>query len=192
MSRPTVLCDADGVLLNFTQAYLDVIEELTGEKHTPAEVTGWHFHECPFFIELVKKWPALKQEVEEYITQEPGFCWDIAPLAGAQEGFARLEGVADVYIVTSPWHSSETWVPERTQALYTLFDVPASRVVHTAAKHLVAGDMLIDDKIGNLTNWRHGKAVLWNSHHNLDVHLDDTPIVRAYDWQQVVAMAGRL
>ncbi len=187
MAKPVVLVDADGVLFNFTEAYLAQVEIVTGEHHEVEEVTSWHIHEQDFFKRLVREFPDLKKLVELKVLR-PGFVEGIAVLPGAKKGLSALQAVADVYIVTSPWHSSPTWMSERTDALYTHFGIPAKNVVHTSSKHVVHGNMLIDDKIENLTGWKHGLPVLWDQHHNRGV--PPQGILRTSDWRDVCRIAG--
>lgn len=187
MSRPIVLLDSDGVLSAFTAGYLDVIWALTGERHEVEEVDRWDLHECPFFVELDKrshfgKPPGtLRARVEERISGPPGFCAGLRPLPGAREGVAALQAVADVYVVTSPWWSSPHWLAERTAWLHAHMGIPAARVIHASAKHLVTGDVLVDDKPGNVRTWRHGVGLLWDAHHNRGAETADLTRVSTWD-----------
>lgn len=54
-------------------------------------------------------------------------------------------------------------MPERTRWLVRHFDAKPSQIMHTSAKHLVRGDVLIDDKPTTIERWAHvneGKLAL--------------------------------
>lgn len=161
--KPTVLCDVDGVLADFVAGYLAVVEFVAGRKHTHAEVTQFDIGAALGFT------PEQSAAIKRGIST--GFATALAPLPGAVEGFGRLEEIADVYIVTSPWNSCPTWTHEREQWLKRYFGVTSSRVLHGSAKHLVRGDVLIDDKTETIVKWsaaHPGKtAVLWESPWNV-------------------------
>ncbi len=188
--KPIALVDADGVLLNFSRSYLAAVESITGSEHDVSEITEWDMHKCPFFVALAEKHLDLQARVETVILQ-PGFCENIEVLPGAKEGLAALREVADVYVVTAPWPFSTTWAGERTHALWRHFGIPHTHVIVTQTKHLIHGDMMIDDNIKHLTGWKHGVPLLWDSHHNQDVLVPE-PIVRVYSWERAVQIAKGL
>jgi 5'(3')-deoxyribonucleotidase len=165
MSRPVVLLDCDGVLSDFVSAVLDLVHELCGPRYQPHDVT------C---FDLAKSLGLTDEErarVFGAITSRPGFARELAVYPDAIAGVAALRAVADVYIVTSPWNSNPTWTHDREAWLREHFGIPHSHVIHTSAKHLVAGDVLVDDKTSTLVEWQaahpRGVAVQWQTPHNL-------------------------
>lgn len=107
-------------------------------------------------------------ELEEHVYKEikkPGGCRTLGVLAGAQEGVKRLQELADVYIVTSPFNGSSTWVHERELWLEEHFGIHHKNIVHTKAKYLCAGDFFVDDRPENVWKWQEkntGMALLWD------------------------------
>lgn len=69
------------------------------------------------------------------------------------------------------------------------FDIPHERVIACSAKHLIAGDVLIDDKTATLDRWAEAfidgetLAVQWETPHN---RLDNWPGVSTNSWAQIV------
>jgi 5'-nucleotidase len=160
VTRPVVLLDVDGVMADFVTAALRTIQEVRGLVVPPEQITTWHVHES--IPGCHRWWP----EVEQHMFA-PGWCEAIPPFPGAREGLASLRQLADVFFVTSPW-KSPTWAYERTRWLRAQMGVEDAheRVVSTQAKHLVAGDVFVDDKPENVAAWAadhpSGLALLWD------------------------------
>lgn len=172
--KPIVLLDVDGPLADFVSAYLEAFRSLTGLPATHEHVTRWDIAEC-LAAHCVREgelgWEVgrISREVGKVVSA-PGFASEmIRPHESAKEPVAKLE-VADVYAVTSPWHSSPTWMHERTAWLKRHFKIPRERVIHASTKHLVRGDVFVDDKASHVTAWaganREGMGVLFDMHHN--------------------------
>lgn len=162
--KPRVLLDVDGVLADFVGAFLAVVEQQLGRSHTAEDVHSFG---------IANSLNLSKDEFDRCaeIVGKPGFCRSLAVCPGAIEGVAQLRELAEVYIVTSPWNTNPTWTHDREQWLAEHFGIPSARVVHTSAKHLVRGDVLVDDKTETLRDWLRerdhgGIAVQWQTPHN--------------------------
>jgi 5'(3')-deoxyribonucleotidase len=162
--RPIVLLDCDGVLADFVSAMLRVVYEVTGEAYRPEQVTEFDF------CRALGLGPTDAGNVMLAISGRRKFCARLVTYPGARDGVRRLREVADVYIVTSPWNSNETWTSEREWWLQHYFDIPHGRVIHASAKHLVRGDVFVDDKTSIVATWQRwnpdGLALRWNTPHN--------------------------
>lgn len=181
--KPIVLLDVDGVLADFVGAMLRVVQEVTWREHTPDDVTGYDF---------AKSLGLTDREAEEVlyrISCRRKFCARMLPLDGAREGVARLRSVADIYVVTSPWNSNETWMSEREAWLKHYFDIHHSRVIHCSAKHLVRGDFLVDDKTETCRDWQaahpNGVAVQWQTPRN---RRDSWTGISTRSWDELCAL----
>lgn len=162
--RPTVLLDCDGVLSDFIGAVLPIVYVETGRYYEPHHVDRFDFCAALGLSDDEKRF------VMREISSREGFCHNLDVLPGAVEGVARLGEIAEVYVVTSPWNSNRTWVHEREAWLAENFRIPHRRVIHTSAKHLVRGDVLVDDKTPTCAEWQaahpKGIAVQWKTPHN--------------------------
>jgi 5'-nucleotidase len=131
-----------------------------------------------------------KDCVENLICQ-PGFCATLASYPGATAGIEALMEIADVTFVTSPWWSSPYWLNERYQWLVAHFgEKQARKLVFTSDKHLVAGDILIEDHIDTLIIWerlgfKSRLGILIDRPHNQGLH------PRAKDMHEVVRTIRR-
>jgi 5'(3')-deoxyribonucleotidase len=162
--KSRVLLDCDGVLSDFVGGFLSVVNRICSSAFTPEHIT--EFDIC----KSLGVTPEQAAEAFRAVSETRGFALGLQPLPGAIEGVRQLREIADVYIVTSPWNSNPTWTHEREAWLKEHFDIPHSHVIHTSAKHLVVGDVLVDDKTSTLVAWEaahpRGVAIQWLTPHN--------------------------
>lgn len=182
-TRPRVLIDVDGVLADFLAPSLPILERLTGRPWTTSDFKTWDLfdtvprvHEKPFFDAV----------------NQLGWCRNIPVFAGAQEGVRRLRELAEVYIVTSPMNHVPTWTHEREGWLRDHFDISHKKVVHTSAKYLCVGDVLVDDKPANIQAWEEehpdGLGLLWDQPYNREFRARH----RVSTWAEVIDEVRRL
>lgn len=180
--RPRALLDTDGVLGNFHEPCLDLINEIGGTKFTLDDLKEWDLFNA---LGVDKD---VKAEVYRRM-KEPGWCTNLPVYPGAVEGVAKLRAVADVYIVTSPMNGP-TWTSERDEWLYRHFGFKTKQIIHTSAKYVCAGDALIDDKIENLVKWKSGHpkglAIRWLVPQYKSQVYSDGPTTA--DWDEICAM----
>lgn len=183
--KKTLLLDADGVILNFTAACSRLIADVTGV--TDLVHDQWDVCADP-------RVAPHKKTVYKRLG-ERGFCAGIEPYPGARKALARLREMADVHVVTSPWHSSRHWVYERTESLKKHFGFEPHEITHTSAKQRVFGHVLVDDKPENVQAWAQahplGRVVLWDQLYNRDAAVPAGGI-RANNWGDVIAFLKRV
>lgn len=177
MNKPRVLLDCDGVIADFASLALGVIYEMTGRRIAACDIKSFDM-----FGMIPKEYlPAVFA-----MLSQNGACTAIKPYPGAKEAVAALREVADVYIVTAPWEGSKTWMGERTDWLHDHFGIESKKIVHTHAKYLVRGSVMIDDRDTNLRDWvlqnPAGCPILWESPYNAD----NKRYWRTNDWNAVI------
>lgn len=180
MRRPIVLFDCDGVLSDMAVEMLKIASRLFGHNADPALLREW---------DVCKALGLLPAE-EDMIYREmdaPGWAQQLQVIEGAKEAVKEIEEVADLFILTAPVWSSQTWGYDRCQWLKQHFDIGYKRVIITHAKHLVHGDVFLDDKPSNVGNWqdkwKDGKGLV---RHYDYTHGDLMHLTRTHDWKQVV------
>lgn len=175
-----ILLDVDGVIADFTGGVLSDIEHILGRYYEPHQVTRWSIKEALGLSD--RDW---KRIVDESICRE-GFAYFLDPYPGAVAAVNQLADAHDVYFVTSPFYSGETWMHDRTEWLCKHFGQTQGRkVVHTSHKHLVDGDFLVDDKPETVWEWARvhvGRVgVLWDRPYNRRSGLT----LRTNDWDRL-------
>lgn len=175
--RTRVLLDCDGVLADFKSSALDLIERFTGRREVPK--TDWDL-----FGHMT---PEARSQVEEAIYAE-GWCHSLRPFPDAQEAVREMLQVAEVYIVTTPYYRHKTWCYERTLWLYEHFGIPEQHVIFARDKHLVQGDVFVDDKPAHVRDWREhhpeGQGIMWSGWLH-ERNMDMEPY-RTQDWGDVL------
>mgnify|MGYP000913997723 CR=1 FL=1 len=178
--QPEVLLDADQVLFDFVRPYLHAVEVVTGRHYEPQEFELWD-------VRASLKLTSKEDRAVSALVKRKGFCYTLPVIPGAKEGVEKLRRVAEIHIVTSPWYGPY-WESERFASLKDHFGFGRKEVIQTSEKHIIDGDIIIDDKMTTLKRWLdrrpHKVAVLWDSLHN---RLDHDPrIQRHSDWDQLI------
>lgn len=177
--KPIILLDIDGCAANFVRPVLDAVTALTGKTYTDDDVTEWDMYRALGIS------PEDGRKVDEVI-KTAGFCRGLNLYDGAREGVEELRRFADVYAVTAPF-DSDYWMREREQWLVVELGFSRFDIIPTHAKHMVAGDVLIDDKTSTLVKWeaeRGGRSILFSRPWNA---ADAWGGRRAHGWPHLVA-----
>jgi 5'(3')-deoxyribonucleotidase len=171
--KPIILLDVDGPLADFAGAYLREFADITGRVHSVQDVTEYHMHDNAFFGAACAAMGLQRGELTRRIVDRvisPGWCAALEPHPGAQAAVSRLQELGDVYVVTSPWDSSPTWQHERLHWCEKHFEISRGNVIHAGKKHLIRGDVFVDDKASHVEEWHRewpdGLGVLFDMHHN--------------------------
>lgn len=178
--RPIILVDCDGVLADFVSASLDVLRTFGIDKQHD-DVKEFDFAGLGM--------DKHQRKALENRWREPGFCASIKPYDGALEGLRLLRTLADVYAVTAPMNGSVTWQGERAAWLSDHMEFQRDHIVSTAAKHLVNGDVLIEDNPDVLTRWADAGidriGMLWSRPYNAASDWTMRNRWTGSDWQEV-------
>lgn len=183
-----ILLDVDGVLADLLTPCLAIASEIVGRELTAADLPDWHFESIlPDKRAVAELWTRIGAY---------GVCRTLAPYPGAVEGVRALAEVAHVYAVTAPLSANPQWTSEREAWLAQHFAIPRNMVVHTAAKYLIGGAILVDDKPAHVEEWarehERGTPVLWEhpytARHTFP-HDVRYRVVRTRDWEALLRLA---
>lgn len=139
--------------------------------------------------------PKVYMEPILEIIRRRGFFLGLDPLPGAQEVISELlrwSWKYDVYFTTAMLPKSYYTHQEKCMWLQEYFHVGEERIIFTHQKHLLRGDVMIDDKLENLKDFKGYRIVFdqpWNRCYN-----GVKPFVawRCMNWEEVSKMIGYL
>lgn len=132
-----ILVDVDGVVADMVGGLCARIPGIEPEDFTS--------------FEFDKSWGPMMCQVLYGVMGEPGFVMSLPVYDAAAEMVEALKKLGEVVFVTSPF-SSATWARERELWLKRWFP-SVHHVIHTSSKHLVFGDILIEDRTSNAVSW---------------------------------------
>jgi len=188
-----ILLDCDGVLADFTTAFLAIGNTLAGTSYTVEDATEWDL--------ALPGFEPYSRIIWDHVSA-PGFARKLSPYPEAIEAVRVLRQLGRVRIVTTPIHSAEhlircrgeTFHWDRLHWLYSHFDVQPCDVIFTAHKELVTGDVFVDDKLENVRDWiavhgpkPHVRAFLWSQPYNAGFKSNHPKVLRTSSWQDVIA-----
>jgi 5'-nucleotidase len=171
----------DGVVADLHSPWLALYNAEYGDNLTPEKLSEWGVH--PF----VK--PECGTKVYEYLDHK-GLFASAPVIPGAQDGIrALLEMGCEVFFVTTAPLHSQWAILEKSEWIDKHFpEVGAGNMVFTRHKHLVRGDMLIDDYHGNLEKFQGHDIIFdqpWNrATRNRSTGLHGT--YRAFGWDDLI------
>ncbi len=205
-----VLCDVDGIIANFTRAYLDIVRDRLGLEFEEADVKQWDIGDA---IGLNKR----QRDIVHGDLFSPGLASRLSLYPRARSGITELARATDLWFVTSPLETNPTWCFDRAAWFAARFENVSSggkplhkKIIHTPNKSFIDGDIFIDDKLENVEGWIANYptrlAFLWDMPHNQEAkkkateerlfHLDktvfkmDNGVRITNDWSVVHAFAG--
>ncbi len=164
--------DCDGVLGRFNGLALDIIKDLwdgnglvRSKPFLDSDVTTADYRNLL---------PTQGMRDEFRARLDVSFALDIHPYPHAKELLARLAGLGEVWVVTSPMVHNPTWVYDRLFWLKHVLGVDRHRVAFMSDKSAFDGAVLIDDLAKNLHEFEDGgpdrRGILWRQPYSEDGH----------------------
>jgi 5'(3')-deoxyribonucleotidase len=134
----------DGVLYPWTETFLSLYRELSGEVLPTNFRHCWHFDD------------QLPNTTVKYTVTHSSRLWtEGVAYPGALEGLRILCSNHDTYIATHPGPRPDIAVPGKVQWLTRhapWFDL--EHLICIKHKYLLRGDVLIEDRLRNLVSWK--------------------------------------
>jgi 5'-nucleotidase len=161
-----ILVDMDGVIADWGRAYGESLD-LFGE-----DAAGIPRHKDQKTFDLHAGRTQTEKDLINAVMIEPGFYSRLDPIPGAKDALKAMVAQGhDVRIVTSPWISNPTCASDKLNWVVKHYGSHwGPRVIITADKTLVHGDILVDDKPeikgAHEPTWEH---VLFDQPYNQDI-----------------------
>jgi len=164
MHSKIALLDVDGVLADFIEHYLEIVNECFDTEHAASAITSYDVDECL----------GLSEDERHTVNREIlnlDFARNLSVLPGAVAGFRKLATVCTPVFCTSVLKSNYTWTYDRSAWLDEhLGDGWGREVIYTKLKHLSRGRMFVDDMPYHVEKWMkwnpEGIGVLWKQPYN--------------------------
>jgi 5'(3')-deoxyribonucleotidase len=120
---------------------------------------------------------------------------------GAASALKFMNEIGEVFVVTASF-DAYNWDLDRRMWLNTKFGIDKEHIIQTSAKHVVDGDLFIDDRPENIVSWIEahpkGYALLWDLPHNHRFNLNNIDkycrnrVERALSWPHIIYMIEHL
>lgn len=156
-----ILLDVDGVLADWHGHLVNRINDAFGSSVRPEDITEFYCVEQLTILALATANKSLGSDSDEILAAvewaayESDYFYATLPvIPGTQEAVARARRLGhQVFFVTSPISTMPTWAFTRTEWLKKHFEAKDEEIVITKSKHVVYGDVLVDDKPKNVLKW---------------------------------------
>lgn len=172
MRKLTVLIDMDDCIEKLSLAWCNYLNHKYGLDVPYEAINQW---------DVSKAYPTLTREQVYAPILENDF-WDwVQPIEGAAEALMKLkEDGHDVLIVTASTYHTIRVKMEKVLFRYFPF-LTWDDVIITSRKHLIAGDVLVDDGVHNFYGGSY-KKILMSAMHNLSFDESAVGAVRVSNW----------
>ena len=170
-----ILVDMDDVLEQLVEAIVKYNNAHYGTDVSAYDVVEWN---------LARAFPTLTREMVYSPEYDEDFWSEVEPMPGADKVLRRLidEG-HDIYVVTASTY--ETLRQKMDDLLFRWFPfIDWKHVIVTSNKHMIKGDVLIDDGPHNLTGGSYRK-ILFDRPHNRSFDEKSVGAVRVHDWEEI-------
>jgi 5'(3')-deoxyribonucleotidase len=156
ISNKTILIDCDGILSNFSEMALGIIKNEFG-INVVCDGNNWDYFDYPEVL-------PIKGKVWDIINS-PGIINGLKKFDYADELISRLREIGHVICLTAVT-GGKYFASERFEWLIRELGFHRKDIILGYQKHLVWGDVFIDDKPANIVSWSrrwYGVPVLWQT-----------------------------
>ncbi|MEX0287646.1 MAG: 5'(3')-deoxyribonucleotidase [Flavobacteriaceae bacterium] len=167
----TIFIDMDEVIADTYGAHIDLYNQDFGASLTKDDCLG---------SEVWQNVPVDHQESVRQHANQLGFFRDLRPIKDSQEVLEKLNQKYEIYIASAAMQFPNSLL-EKSEWLDEFFPfIPWQRRILCGHKHVLNGDLLIDDRAYNLEHFQ-GKSFLFTSPHNVGIN----GFERVNNWKEV-------
>lgn len=174
MKTLRILCDADDTIENLSVHWIDALNKAYNTTVKKEEVTDWDMQEA---------FPRLSREQILEPIYRKDFWKRITPIKDSGHYLRRLiEDGHDLYIVTATNYQTSDVKIARLMELFPFLQPEKIIVAHN--KHIIRGDVLIDDGVHNLLGGEYRK-LLFTQPCNKSFDAEGNGMTRVHSWKEV-------
>ena len=167
----TLFVDMDEVIADAYMAHIDIYNADFSENLTIDECFGKEVWQCV---------PEARQESVRMHASRDGFFRDLKPIADSREVLEALAGQYELYIASAAMQYPKS-LKEKSDWLDKFFPfIHWKNRILCGDKHILKGDILIDDRSYNLQKFD-GRQLLFTSPHNVN----SNGYERVNSWEEV-------
>ncbi|MBQ7980244.1 MAG: HAD hydrolase-like protein [Oscillospiraceae bacterium] len=170
-----ILVDMDDTIENLTETWINYANKRFGTSVNAADITTWDPSEA---------FPNVAHEDMYALLLEDELYETVKPFEGSAHYLEKL--IADgheIFIVTNSPYQVMKVKTEKVLFRYFPF-ISWKNVIITGSKHLIKGDVLIDDGVHNLEKGDYAK-LLFTAPHNRSYNAEENGMVRVGSWEEV-------
>ena len=170
----TILIDMDEVLTKTHDAWIEVYNSKGWSHRTVDDIKGWDIHK---FVDV-----ECGREIYDYVSK-PGFYRNLEEVKGAVVGMKLLKEMGhELIIVTAtPEYALNAFAEKCRWVKDHLPFMPHGNIISCHRKDLIAGDILLDDGVHNLRDFK-GIAVCYDRPGNQGFQSD----MRVKSWSEFI------
>lgn len=170
-----ILTDADGVLEDLTQVWIELLNETYGRNVKYEDVVEW---------DMCKAYPGLTRDQVYGMELQPEIYDRMRPLEGAREVLEKIIAKGhELYVVTNTPYEVFTDKMEKVMFKYYPF-LTWDHFIVTSNKKLIKGDVLIDDGVHNLIEGDY-KKILVSAPYNEEFDAESHGMIRVRNWKDI-------
>jgi 5'-nucleotidase len=180
-----IFIDMDGVLADFDSQFNSYLSK--AGVLAKRIMSSWKLTDRIIDTNYIKS----KNAYVNKILRTPKFWENIKPIPGGADVLQRWlkDKNLEIYIATSPWISSPTCMIEKVNWIRkNIPKFPLSNIIMIAKKHMLQGEVIIDDKPSHIEEWCGEHAICfsqpWNENVKSNVGADKS-VWRAGSWNSV-------
>lgn len=156
----TLFVDMDEVMADTYGAHIEIYNKDYNASLTLQDCLGAEVWQCV---------PEAHQESVRQHARQPGFFRDLSPLNNSKEVLRELNDKYEVYIASAAMQFPNS-LREKSDWLDEHFPfISWQKRILCGDKHVLKGDILIDDRSYNLQSFN-GKSYLFSSPHNINTN----------------------
>lgn len=154
----TIFVDMDEVLADTYGAHIEIYNKDFNEQLSKTDCLGY---------DVWQKVPENRQDSIRSHANLDGFFRNLAPIENSIEALKELAKKHDVFIASAAMQHPNS-LKEKSDWLDEHFPfIPWQNRILCGHKHILRGDVLIDDRSRNLKTFQ-GRAILFTSPHNVN------------------------
>ncbi len=170
----TIFVDMDEVIADAYQAHIDIYSGEFGTVYTKPQCDGKEFWQCV---------PEAHQQSVKGHARRIGFFRDLKVIPDSQEVLKALSAKYEIYIASAAMQFPYS-LKEKSDWLDKNFPfIPWQHRILCGHKHILKGDVLIDDRSYNLNKFE-GRGLLFTSPHNTE----SNGFERVSSWNEIASL----